>query len=77
MDTAMVNEVLARYLQADLATNTKLAYSNDVAHFKQWGGVIPATAEMVAMYLAAFAGVLAAATLTRRVVAIHLSLIHI
>lgn len=71
MDSFMVNAVLARYLQADLAINTKLAYSNDVAHFKQWGGTIPASADMVAMYLATFAGVLATATLTRRMVAIH------
>lgn len=71
MNTHIVNDVLARYLQADLAVNTKLAYGKDVAHFKQWGGTIPASAEMVAMYLAAFAETLAAATLTRRVVAIH------
>lgn len=71
MDAFIPNELLARYLKADLATNTKLAYSNDVAHFRQWGGTIPASADMVAMYLATYAGVLAAATLTRRVVAIH------
>lgn len=71
MDTFIPNELLARYLKADLAINTKLAYGNDVAHFRQWGGTIPASADMVAMYLATYAGVLATATLTRRVVAIH------
>ncbi len=71
MNAVVTGDVLARYLQADLAVNTKLAYLNDVMHFKKWGGVIPASAEMVATYLASFAGTLAAATLKRRMVAIH------
>src|SRR5476649_1069524 len=42
-----------------------------IRHFKQYGGTIPATAAMVAEYLANFAGALAVATLQHRLIAIH------
>lgn len=53
------------------SASTKRSYSQDVRHFKANGGKIPATAEMVAEYLAQFAGVLAVATLAHRLIAIH------
>ncbi|MGZ8251781.1 MAG: site-specific integrase [Methylophilaceae bacterium] len=80
MQAAAGHALLAKYLQAGLATNTKTAYQSDLAHFKQWGGSIPASPEMVATYLASFADSLSPSTLTRRLVAInqaHTQLNHI
>ena len=61
---------VSNYLQAALAANTKKAYLSDIKHFTRWGGVIPATAESVAEYLATYATKLSVATLSRRAVAI-------
>jgi hypothetical protein len=58
-----------RFLQASYSENTELAYGQDVKHFKRWGGKIPAVPELIAKYLAAHAGKLACATLTRRMAA--------
>jgi len=60
-----------KYLMASYADNTKRAYQSDIEHFKRWGGRVPSTAMQVAQYLAAFAGKLAYATLSRRLAAIH------
>jgi integrase len=60
-----------RFLVASHSDNTKLAYAFDVAHFSSWGGRIPSTPRKLAEYLAAFAGKLAFATLSRRVAGIH------
>lgn len=59
-----------QYLQASLSENTRRAYRNDIAHFLQWGGRIPAKPASVASYLAIHARQLSIATLNRRVVAI-------
>lgn len=61
---------VSEYLLAALSKNTKKAYQQDIKHFLQWGGKIPATPESVASYLARCAPHLAVATLSRRVVAI-------
>ncbi|MFH1494752.1 MAG: site-specific integrase [Pseudomonadota bacterium] len=61
---------VSEYLLAALSKNTKLAYQQDIKHFLQWGGHIPASPECVASYLAECASHLAIATLSRRVVAI-------
>ena len=61
---------VAAYLNQSLADNTRWAYEADLAHFRDWGGSIPATSETVAEYLAAHAQRLCPATLDRRVVAI-------
>lgn len=61
---------VSEYLLAALSKNTKKAYQQDIKHFLQWGGQIPATPECVASYLAKCASHLAIATLNRRVVAI-------
>ena len=53
-----------------LAENTRRAYRFDLATFEAWGGQIPADPGMVASYIAAHAGLLSAATLARRLVAI-------
>ena len=59
-----------KYLDAALADNTLRAYRADLKHFMAWGGVIPASPEQVATYIAHHATTLASSTLTRRLVAI-------
>ncbi len=59
------------YTQASQSASTTRSYAQDVRHFKSNGGEIPATPEMVAEYLAKFAGALAVATLAHRLIAIH------
>lgn len=59
------------YVHSAQSASTTRSYKNDVSHFKAHGGKIPATPEMVAEYLAKFAGVLAVATLAHRLIAIH------
>ena len=59
-----------QYIDAALADNTLRAYRADLQHFIAWGGVIPATPEQVASYLAQHATSLAYTTLSRRLIAI-------
>ena len=59
-----------QYIDAALADNTLRAYSADLKHFIAWGGVIPATPEQVATYIAHHAKCLAYTTLSRRLIAI-------
>ncbi len=63
--------LVASYSSAAQSHATTRSYGADIRHFKQHGGAIPATAVMVAEYLAAFAGALAVATLQHRLIAIH------
>ncbi len=65
------NAPYRRYLIASYAENTRRAYETDVSHFRRWGGRIPATPDMLAAYLACFAGNLSHATLSRRIAGIH------
>ncbi len=55
------------FIHASLSENTRAAYRADLAHFTAWGGVLPATADLVARYLADHAATLAPASLARRV----------
>ena len=50
-----------------IAGSTRIAYASDLTHFTAWGGILPAIPAMIASYIAAHAGVLAVATITRRV----------
>ena len=59
------------YVRSAQSASTTRNYENNIFHFKANGGKIPATPEMVAEYLAKFAGALAAATLAHRLIAIH------
>lgn len=68
------SERVKDYLRASASEATLRAYKADLEHFTKWGGVIPSKSEMVANYLAEFAGTLSVATLSRRVAA--LSKIH-
>ena len=63
--------MVARYSTAAQSNATTRSYAADIRHFKQHGGAIPATAPMIAAYLAFFAGTLAVATLQHRLIAIH------
>lgn len=67
---AIVAADVRQYLDNALSDNTRRAYRNDLAHFIDWGGVIPATADMIAAYLSNFAGILSIATLHRRIVSL-------
>ena len=58
------------YVRDSLAENTRRAYLSDLAQFEAWGGSIPASAEIVASYLAAHANTLSVATLVRRTASI-------
>lgn len=64
-------DVLKSLTAASQAPATRLAYANDLKHFKAHGGRIPATVDQVTGYLAAHYQTLAVATLERRVCAIH------
>jgi integrase len=55
------------FIRESLSENTRAAYRADLAHFTAWGGVLPATADLVAHYLADYADTLAPASLARRV----------
>ncbi|MEC5292809.1 site-specific integrase [Aurantimonas sp. C2-3-R2] len=57
---------VADLVDGSLSASSKRAYQSDVDHFIAWGGMIPASAEMIAAYLATHADVLTPATLTRR-----------
>ncbi|MFJ4193901.1 site-specific integrase [Pseudomonas sp. NPDC089534] len=62
---------LDRYLQAATRDNTRRSYQAAIAHFEvTWGGFLPATAESVARYLVAHAGVLSINTLKLRLSAL-------
>ena len=58
------------YTQAALSENTRRAYASDLNHFAAWGGTIPASPDLVASYLTAYAGHLRVPTLLRHLVAI-------
>ncbi|MCX7292054.1 site-specific integrase [Janthinobacterium sp.] len=70
---ATPSALVVRYSAAAQSSATTRSYDADIRHFKQHGGMIPATAAMVAEYLANFAGILAVATLQHRLIAIHRS----
>ncbi|MEC5292105.1 MULTISPECIES: site-specific integrase [unclassified Aurantimonas] len=61
-----LSPAVADLVDGSLSANSKRAYQSDLDHFIAWGGMIPASAEMIAAYLATHADVLTPATLTRR-----------
>jgi site-specific recombinase XerD len=62
------------YVENALSDNTRKAYRNDIDHYRNWGGIVPSTPDMIAAYLSFHAEELSVATLSRRLVA--LSKIH-
>lgn len=62
---------LERYLQAAQRENTQRSYASAVRHFEvSWGGLLPATADSLASYLAAHAASLSINTLRQRLAAL-------
>jgi integrase len=59
------------YMAAAQSNATKHGYANDVRHFCQHGGSIPATLEQIIAYIVEAASTLAVATLERRLIAVH------
>jgi integrase len=68
---ALPSPLVTSYSAAAQSSATTRSYDADIRHFKYHGGTIPATAAMLAEYLATFAGTLAIATLQHRLIAIH------
>jgi len=64
---------VAELIRLSITDSTRIAYRSDLDHFMRWGGSIPATAEMVAAYLAEFSETLAVATNQRRIAAISVA----
>lgn len=62
--------IVRELIQAAISPNTRRAYQADLDHFLSWGGAVPATPDILAQYLAEFAGTLSVATLIRRVASI-------
>jgi integrase len=59
--------IVERYIEAGTRENTRRSYASAVRHFEtEWGGHLPATADAVARYLAAYAGKLSINTLKSR-----------
>jgi len=76
---AMLPEVIASYIAAATAENTRRAYQVDLRMFLASGGSLPSSPEVIAAYLVAQANLLSPVTLARRLVAIgraHTSLGH-
>lgn len=59
-----------RYIEAATSNNTRKAYRSDIRHFERWGGLLPASVELVVKYLHEYAETLSARTLERRLVAL-------
>ncbi len=64
------SENLKHYLHVSTSNNTRKAYQSDIRHFMHWGGLLPATSDVIIRYLHAFADTLNPRTLSRRLVAI-------
>ena len=61
---------LHSYIQAATSQNTRRAYQQDIRHFLHSGGLLPATPDLIIVYLQQFAVSLNSRTLTRRLTAI-------
>jgi site-specific recombinase XerD len=60
-------EAVRDLIEHSVSDSTRTAYASDLKHFSDWGGALPATPEIIAAYVAAYAGKLSVATITRRV----------
>lgn len=59
------------YIHLATSDNTRKAYRHDIRHYESWGGRLPATSEMIARYLEAYAPTLNSRTLARRLIALR------
>ncbi len=58
------------YIHAATSNNTRKAYQSDVRHFINWGGLLPASPDVIVNYLHQHASLLNPRTLHRRLTAI-------
>lgn len=58
------------YIQQATSDNTRRAYRQDIHHFEQWGGLLPANSQTVIRYLLDHAKLFSTRTLQRRLVAL-------
>jgi site-specific recombinase XerD len=65
-----VGTIAYAYAHAATSENTREAYRSDVRHFIAWGGLLPATPDMIIRYLEDHAELLHPNTLKRRLTAI-------
>jgi integrase len=68
--TERASETLAELVRDSLAENTRRAYSSDLTHFQNWGGILPASDIMIASYIAALSETLSTSTIVRRLTSI-------
>ena len=68
---ATFSAAAGRLMDASQSAATKRAYACDLRHFELHGGTVPTTVRKLVEYLASFAETLSAATLERRLIAIH------
>jgi integrase len=68
-----IDPLVLSYVEAATSPSTQRAYASDLKHFESCGGSIPATEQMLARYLASQAGLIAIATMARRLVSIRLA----
>ena len=62
---------LDQYIEAATRSNTRQSYRAAIEHYEvEWGGLLPATADSVAHYLADYADKLAVSTLRQRLAAL-------
>lgn len=62
---------LEKYIEAATRQNTRQSYRSAIEHFEvEWRGVLPATADSVARYLAEYAETLSTSTLRQRLAAL-------
>jgi len=66
----LLQERLQDYVRAATSDSTRRAYRNDLTHFKDWGGTIPCSPQLLCDYLVTYAHQLAVSTLQRRLAAI-------
>lgn len=59
-----------QYIHAATSDNTRKAYKSDIKHFENWGGRLPATADIIARYITEFAETLNPRTISRRLIAL-------
>ena len=67
---ARLDRIVAEYISAAIADNTRRAYRQDLSDFCQWGGCIPCSPEVLSAYIADRASTLSPYTIKRRVVGI-------
>ncbi len=69
-ETTTLVKSTPNYIHLATSENTRKAYRSDIAHFENWGGKLPANAQMIVQYLEAHAPQLNSRTLSRRLVAL-------